>query len=69
MFLQTNQFIKYTDGNPISHQMWNNYLIKNQQLEITKITKDKEVHIAQNEIHPDLTSGKNCVTHANCCFD
>ena len=67
MALQTNQFVKYTDGTFISYQLWNNYLIKNQQLQTFDFNRNafkpyiKQIHIAQNKLHPDGTSGKNCV--------
>ena len=35
-------FDKYTDGTPISYQVWNNYLMKNQNLQIYLNTQHEE---------------------------
>ena len=38
---QTNTFVKYTDGTPFAYQVWNNYLIKNQRLQIIPRQQNK----------------------------
>ena len=71
---QTNIFVKYTDGTPISYQLWNNYWIKNQNLQILN-SKFKRLHltthfkrsyiektkIAQDRLQPQLLFNNSCV--------
>ena len=62
--MQTNLFTKYSDGTPISYQLWNNYLIKNQNLNITESYRKSllgKVEVAQRTIYPQLQNGDSCV--------
>ena len=70
---QTSLFDKYTDGTPISYQLWNNYLIKNQKFQIEFDTRGvSQVYVnhvnkshleitktAQSKLQPE--SGNDCV--------
>ena len=69
---QTNIFVKYTDGTPVSYQIWNSYWIKYQTLQITpKINKIftnyfqrsyvEKTEIAQRRLQPELHYTNSCV--------
>ena len=70
--LQTNVFTKYTDGTPLSYQVWNHYLIKNKKYILyfysgitnyknnLKLFQDK-MKIAQRKMQPELLSDDSCV--------
>ena len=73
--LQTNIFTKYSDGTPLSYQVWNHYLIKNKNYRFSflstlsdsmminknlKLFQDK-MKIAQRKMQPELLSDESCV--------
>ena len=75
-YLQKNVFLRYTDRTPITYQVWNNYLIKNQkfQIELREGKKGnlshryfyktyfEKIKIAQSRLQPELQNGNdNCV--------
>ena len=78
-FLQTHLSTKYSDGTPLSYQLWNNYLVKNQYFSIdftdrfgnnkNKTIFNKafveKVKMAQTEIHPQPSSVNTCVLMLN----
>ena len=73
--MQNNTFSSYMDGAPVSYQLWNNYLIKNQnykkfikprQRSMLKITETitllkKQVKQAMNELQPQVEKENDCV--------
>ena len=70
--MQSNAFLKYTDGTPVAYQVWNNYLIKNQKFQI-QLNRDpshkyfyktyvEKIKIAQTKLQPESQYGdNNCV--------
>ena len=73
--LQTSHFVNYTDGTPVSYQVWNNYLIKNPKLQTSIIQKRsrkkylelfskayvEKILIAQKTLQPESELGDACV--------
>ena len=73
-YLQQNTFLTYTDGTPITYEVWNNFLIKNQKLQIALLEGNiktlshrnfykrylEKIKIAQSRLQPELQND-NCV--------
>ena len=71
-FVQSKTFTNYINGVPMSYQLWNNYLIRNQNYwekikfydkskpQILKTIKE-EVKYAMNTLQPQLEKDKGCV--------
>lgn len=74
-FVQSNTFLSYMDGAPVSYQLWNNYLIKHRNYRERLLPRNKmwaksletiiklneEVTYAMKAIQPQPEKGMDCV--------
>ena len=67
--IQSNTFISYEDGTPVSYQLWNNYLVKNKNYRATFLPNIKYytlksvpfIEYTKKSIQPQLTVNNDCV--------